>query len=163
MHEEVLGHLEFWTQFRQYLDAHKIQIPLSKPSNTSSSNVNLRRSYFRLRPWHLLKDNRIGVCVQFNEPGGTARYELVAQQHRHQVNERLSPLGAVDWQPSRILLSRSTTPSKAETWEDRDAWMVDAIETMRTLFNEIFPPSSLLNFELDGEKVVNSYFSTSHT
>ncbi len=34
--------------------------------------------------------------------------------------------------------------------------MVDAIETMRTLFNEIFPPSSPLNLQLDGEKVVNS-------
>jgi hypothetical protein len=75
MHEEVLGHLEFWAQFRQYLDDHKIQIRLSRPSKSSSSNVVLRRSYFRLRPWRLLKDNRLGVSVQFNSgrhtPGRT--------------------------------------------------------------------------------------------
>lgn len=156
MDEEVLGHLEFWTQFRQYLEEHKIQVRLSKPSNSSLSNVVLRRSYFRLRPWRLLKGNRLGVWVQFNEPGGTARYELVSQQHRRQVNELLSPLGALDWQPGKILLSRSTTPSKPETCQERNAWLANAIETMHTLFNEIFPPSSLLNLELRGEKVVNS-------
>jgi len=31
MHEEVLGHLEFWTQFSRYLDDHKIQIRVSTP------------------------------------------------------------------------------------------------------------------------------------
>jgi hypothetical protein len=156
MHEEVVGHLTFWTQFRQYLDDHKIQIRLSKPSKISSSNVVLRRSYFRLRPWHLLRDNRLGVSVQFNEPSAMARYELVAQQHRRHVNERRSPLGALDWQPGKILLSCSTTPSKPETWQERNAWMANAIETMLTLFNEIFPPSSPLKLELHGDKVVNS-------
>jgi hypothetical protein len=156
MQEEVLGHLTFWTQFRQYLDDHKIQIRLSKPSNNSSSNVVLRRSYFRLRPWRLLKNNQLGVWVQFNEPGATARCELVAQQHRSQVDERLSPLGALDWQPGKILLSYSTPPSKSETWQERNAWMANAIETMRRLFNEIFPPPSPLNLEVHGEKVVNS-------
>jgi len=48
-----------------------------------------------------------GVSVHFNEPGAMARYERAAQQHRHQVNEQLSPLGAVDWQPGKISLSRS--------------------------------------------------------
>jgi len=156
MHEEVLGHLEFWTQFRQYLDDHKSQIRLSKPSNTSSSNVVLRRSYFHLRPWHLLKGNRLGVSVQFNEPGGTARYELITQQHRRQVNERVSSLGALDWQPGKILLSRSPTTSKPETWQERNAWMANAIETMRALFNELFPPAAPLNLEFNDDKVVNS-------
>ena len=156
MHEEVVGHLEFWTQFRQYLDDHKIQIRLSKPSKSSSSNVVLRRSYFRLRPWHLLKDNRLGVCVQFNEPGAMARYESVAQQHRRQVNEGLSPLGPLDWQPGKISLNRSATPSKPETWQERNAWMANAIETMCTVFNKIFPPVPQLNLKFREEKVVNS-------
>lgn len=150
------AHLEFWTQFRQYLDDHKIQIRLSKPVNSSSSNVVLRRSYFRLRPWRLLKNNRLGVSVQFNEPGGTARYESVAQQHRSQVNERLSSLGALDWQPGKISLSRSTTPSKSDSAEERNAWLAKAIETTLTVFNEILPPSAPLKLEFHGEKLVNS-------
>jgi hypothetical protein len=115
MREETLGHLEFWTQFRRYLDDHKIQIRLSGASKSSLSDVFLPRSYFRLRPSHLLKDNQLGVSVQFDGPGAMARYELVTQQYRQKVNERLSPLGALDWQPSKIELSRSTTPSKPET------------------------------------------------
>jgi hypothetical protein len=85
MHEEVLGHLDFWTQLRQYLDDHKIQIRLSGSSKSSLSDVFLPRSYFRLRPWHLLKDDQLGVSIQFNEPGALVRYALVAQQHRRKV------------------------------------------------------------------------------
>jgi hypothetical protein len=156
MHEEGLGHIEFWTQLRQYLGDHKIQIRLSGSPKSSSSDVFLTRSYFRLRPSHLLKDNQLGVFVQFDGPGAMARYELVAQQHRQKVNERLSPLGALDWQPGKISLSRSTTPSRPETWEERNAWMVNAIETMRALFNEIFPPAPPLKLEFHDGKVVNS-------
>jgi hypothetical protein len=150
-HEEVLGHLEFWTQFRQYLDDHKIQIRLSGSSKSSLSDVFLPRSYFRLRPWHLLKDNRLGVRVEFDGPDAMARYELVAQQHRHQVDKRLSRLGALDWKPGKISLGRSTTPAKPETSDERNAWMANAIETMRTVFNKIFPlaPALKLKFHHD--------------
>lgn len=156
MDEEVLGHIEFWTQFRQYQKDHNIEIRLSKPSNSSSSNVILPRSYFRLKPWRLLKDNRLGVSVHFNEPGATARFELVEQQHRNQVIETLSPLGILDWKPSKLSLGRSMPPSKPETWQERHAWMANAIEATRSLFNKIFPPSLPLKLEFQGEKVVNS-------
>ena len=156
MHEEVLGHLTFWTQFRQYLDDHKIEIRLTKPSNSSSINVVLRRSYFRLRPWRLLKNNQLGVVVQFNKPGGAPSYELVAQQHRREIDERLSPLGDLEWKPGKISLSRPTTALKPETCQDWNAWLADAIEATRTVFNEIVPPSAPLKLELKGEKVVNS-------
>lgn len=155
MHEEVLGHLEFWTQFRQDLDAHKIQIRLSGSSKSSSSEVFLPRSYFRLRPWHLLKDSRLGVSVQFNEPDAMARYQL-AQQHRQTINDQLTPLGALDWQPGKISLSRATTPSKPETWHERNAWLANAIQTMRARFNEIFPPASPLNLRFQDKNVTNS-------
>jgi hypothetical protein len=156
MHEEVLGHLDFWTQLRQYLDDYKIQIRLSGSSKSSLSDVFLPRSYFRLRPWHLLKDDQLGVRVEFDGPDAMARYELVAQQHRNQINEQLSSLGALDWQPGKISLGRSTTPAKPETSEERNAWMANAIETMRALFNEIFPPAPPLKLEFQGEQLVNS-------
>ena len=111
MHEEVLGHLEFWSQFRQYLDDHKIEIRLSGSSKSSSSEVFLPRSYFRLRPWHLLKGNRLGMSVQFNEPDAMARHQL-AQQHRQTISDWLTPLGALDWQPRKISLSRSRAAVK---------------------------------------------------
>jgi hypothetical protein len=55
--------------------------------------VALRRSYFQVKPWHLLKDNQLGVSVQFDGPDPTARYKVVAQKHRQNVDEQLSPLG----------------------------------------------------------------------
>jgi len=40
MNEELLGHLEFWTQFRQYLDDHKMQVRLgcSAPGRTKATS-----------------------------------------------------------------------------------------------------------------------------
>jgi hypothetical protein len=152
MGEEVLGHLEFWTQFRRYLDDNQIQIRLSKPSKSSSSNVVLRRSYFSLKASHLLKNNQLGVSVHFDGTDGMARYERVAQQHRHQVNEGLSGLGSVNWKRGKIELSRSTSPSNPETLQERYAWMAKAIEMVHALFNEIFPPAPQLKLKFDGEK-----------
>ena len=103
---EVFSHIEFWTQFREYLEDHKIQIRLSKPSNRSSNNVFLPRSYFRLTPRHLLENNQLDVAVQFGEPGAVVRYELVVQQHQAEVNEHLSPLGTLHWKPLEISFER---------------------------------------------------------
>jgi hypothetical protein len=155
MEEKALSHLEFWTQFRKYLDDQKIGVRLSKPANRSSSDVILRRSYYRLSAWRLLKDNRVGVSVKFNGPGGTARYDLVPQDRRHQIDARLYPLGAIDWQPHTFSLSISMA-RKPNTWEERNRWLAEAILTTRALFDEIFPPSIPLNLKFDGECIVNS-------
>jgi hypothetical protein len=104
----------------------------------------------------LLKNNRLGVSVQFNEPDGTSYYEMVAQQHRREIDERLSPLGDLEWKPGKIALSRVTRALKPETCQDWNTWLADAIETMYAVFNEIIPPSSPLKLELKEEKVVNS-------
>jgi hypothetical protein len=156
MNEQVLGHLEFWTQLRRYLEDHKMEIRLSKPGKNASSNVVLLRSYFRVTPWHLLKGNQLGVSVKLDGQDSTARYELVAQKHRQKVGERLLPLGALKWEPGKISLSRSTTFSKPETSEERNAWMANAIKAMCDLFNEIFPPAPQLKLKFYDGKLVNS-------
>ena len=156
VHEENFEHLGFWTQFRQYLDEHKIQIRLGKPPKSSSSNVVLRRSHFRLRPWRLLRDNRLGVSVQFNDPDAIARWESMAQDYRAEIDERLAPCGVLEWKPGRIVLSRGLTAGKAESWQERNAWLANAIETVLTVFNEILPPSPQLNLKFKDGRVVNS-------
>jgi hypothetical protein len=84
MDEKVLIHLDFWTQFRRYLEENNIHIQLSKPGKNASSNVVLRRSYFRMRPRHFLKYDQVDISVQFDGPRASAHYELVAQQCRRE-------------------------------------------------------------------------------
>lgn len=125
MNENRLGHLEFWTHFRRYVEDHKIDIRLSKPGKSASSNVDLRRCYFSVRPWRLLKDNRLGVSVQFDGPDPRARYEGVAQQDRQKVDDRLSPLGMLDWQPGKVSLSRFNTASISDTHANATRNIID--------------------------------------
>jgi hypothetical protein len=154
MDEKVLTHLEFWTQFRNYLDDQKIGVRLSKPANRSSSDVILSRSYYRLSAWRLLKDNRVGVSLTFNVTGGTVPYESVVHEHSHRIDERLSALGSIEWKKSTSL-SLSIT-QKPDTSEEQNSWLAKAIGTARALFDEIFPPSIPLTLKFDGETVVNS-------
>src|SRR5262245_1135962 len=106
MHKEVLTHLEFWKQFCHYLEEQKPEIRLGKPANRSSSDVILRRRDYRLRARRLLKDDRLDVSVHFNGAGR----QSVAQQQRHRIDERLSPLGSIDWRPDSISMSRPVAP-----------------------------------------------------
>ena len=154
MEERALSHLEFWTQFRKYLDDQKIAVRLSKPANRSSSDVILRRSYYRLSAWRWLKDNRVGISVKFDGPGGTALYESRVDEHSHRMDERLSALGSIEWEKSPSLsLSIAHRPDPSE---EQNAWLSKAIGTARALFDEIFPPSTPLNLKFADEKVVNS-------
>jgi hypothetical protein len=116
--------------------------------------VALRRSYFQVKPWHLLKDNQVGVSVQFNGPNPAALYELVAQQRRQPVEDDLSRWGTVQWEPGKISLNRM--PSGPESPEERYAWLARATMAICELFSEIFPAVPPVNLKLHGDKIVNS-------
>jgi hypothetical protein len=156
MHQEVLGHLEFWTQFQCYLEAQKIGIRLSKPAKSASSNVVVSRSYFRVRPWRLLRNNGLGVSVHFNEPGGAAHYQLTEMQYRGRIEDRLSPLGTVGWESGAIILRCSTALRDSATFEERYEWLGAAIHATIDVFKGLFPPPAVLKLEFRGEKLVNS-------
>lgn len=136
-------HLEFWTQFRQYLEDREGPIRTNRPSKDHWSNVAVGRSSFGLVPWNGMRDNRSGVYLQFAGPDAKAHYGLVEQRYRLQVEERLSLLGTLIWRQlpdakeSQIYLVRPSTPSKPETWPELNEWMARALETMHTLFSPI--------------------------
>ena len=136
-------HLEFWTQFRLYLDDHGSQIRTNKPSKDHWTYSPVGRTDFSLVAWNGMRDNRSGVYLQVTGPHAKAHYGLIEQRHRAQIEERLSPLGKLDWRPlpnakeSQIYLVRPSAPSKPETWPELDEWMARALEEMRSLFGPI--------------------------
>ncbi len=136
-------HLEFWTQFRQYLEDHKSPIRVNRPSKDHWNNVAVGRSYFGLVPWNGMRDNRSGVYLQLTGPDAKAHFGLIDERFHDLVEERLSPLGTVVWRPlpnakeSQITVVRQGTPSKNETWPELDEWMARALETMHALFSPI--------------------------
>ena len=137
-------HFEFWTQFKQYLEEIGSSFRTIRPSKDHWSNVAVGRSFFSLVPWNGMRDNRSGVYLQLTGPHAKAHFGLIQQQYASLVDEKLSPLGSVNWRPlpdakeSQIALVLSpTTPSKPDTWSDLNKWMANALETMHALFRPI--------------------------
>jgi Domain of unknown function (DUF4268) len=144
-----LLHLQFWTQFKQYLDDRGSPIHMGKPSSSTLGTVTLGRSPFRLIPWNVLA-NSSGVWVRFTERDENAIHEKIAQEYRHQVEEKLSPLGELIWVPSDaqgslLSLRRSSTLSKPETWQELNQWMAQALKTAYELFSEIVTKEGLVS------------------
>jgi hypothetical protein len=83
------------------------------------------------------------LCRLIAGPNAKAHFGLIKQRYYATVEERLSLLGQLEWQrgapskPSSISLSRSSTPSKRETWSELNEWMAQALETMHALFSPI--------------------------
>ena len=136
-------HLEFWTQFRQYLEDRGSPIHSGRPSKDHWTNVAVGRSNFNLVAWNGMRDDRSGVYLQLTGPNAKAHFWLIDQRHHTLVEERLSPLGKVEWRPlpnakeSQVSLVRPSTPTKKETWPDLDDWMANALEAMHKLFSPI--------------------------
>ncbi|MSQ28172.1 MAG: DUF4268 domain-containing protein [Dehalococcoidia bacterium] len=136
-------HLNFWTQFRQYLEERRSPVRTNRPSKDHWSNVAVGRTGFSLVPWNGMRDNRSGVYLQFAGPDAKAHYSLVERHYKDNVEEKLSPLGTLTWRPlpnakeKQISLIRSSTPTKPETWSELNEWMARALETMHVLFNPI--------------------------
>lgn len=131
-------HLEFWTQFQEFLDQRGSSIPMASPPKISLSSVNLGQSRFRIRPWNLLK-NRSGVWICFSEPEAAQLYERTASRHRHRVEKKLSGFGDVVWleKERRVSLRRDSSILQRETWPELNEWMADAIEAAIDLFSQI--------------------------
>jgi hypothetical protein len=136
-------HLEFWTQFRQYLEDRQSPIRTNRPSKDYWSNVAVGRSNFQLQPWNGMRDNRSGVNLAMTGPDAKAHFHLIEQRHRAEVDTRLAPFGTPEWRlmpdskESQIGLIHPSTPSKPDTWPELNAWMAGALEAMHGVFSPI--------------------------
>ena len=136
-------HLEFWTQFRQYLENRDSQLRISRSARGYWISVAVGRSNFGLAAWNNLRNRRSGVDLQLTGPDAKAYFALIERRYRDDITARLSRFGSVEWRPlpeyqvSQIGVVRSGTPSDPETWPDLNQWLADALEAMHALFSPI--------------------------
>jgi hypothetical protein len=136
-------HLEFWTQFRQHLEDTHSPIRINRPSKDHWNNVAVGRSGFGLVPWNGMRDHRSAVDLSLTGRDAKAHFGLLEQRFRDLVEQRLTPLGTVEWRllpnakESQIRVVRTSTPAKPETWPELNAWMATTLDTMHRLFAPI--------------------------
>ena len=136
-------HLEFWSQFRQFLEDRGTSIRMSRPSKEFWVNVAVGRTGFTLNAWNNMRDKRSGVSLLLSGPDAKAHFALIQQRYHDVVEERLTTLGGARWnllpnyQSSQITVQRPGSPSERETWPDLNLWMAEALETMHGLFSPL--------------------------
>src|SRR4029078_9712280 len=86
-------HLEYWTQFRSFLEDRSSTIRTGKPSKDHLSNVAVGRSNFTLVAWNGMRDSRSGVYLSMTGPDAKAHFGLLEAQYRDAINPALAPLG----------------------------------------------------------------------
>ena len=136
-------HLEFWTQFRQYLDARHSVIRTTRPSNNYWTNAPVGRSNFSLSAWNGMRDGRSGVQLELTGPDAKAHFHLIEERHRHDVEARIATFGKVEWRllpnyrVSQVGIIRPGAPVDRATWPELDTWMADTLEAMHAVFAPI--------------------------
>jgi hypothetical protein len=141
--ESQQRHLEFWTQFRNYLEEIGSTVKTNRPSKDHWTNVSVGRTYFSLVLFNNFKDARSGVYLSLGGPYAKAHYRLLEGLHKERIDAVLEPLGEVLWRPmpdakeSQIAVRRLASPADPATWPELNAWMAKAMVAMHDLFRPI--------------------------
>jgi hypothetical protein len=141
--EAQTRHLEYWTQFREYLESTGNTFIPTRPSTSHWSNYPVGRSNFNLVLFNNFRDGRSGVYLLMSGPDAKAHFDLINRDYHDLVEQTLSPLGSVKWRrlpeakESHIGVYREMSPSDAASWPDLNQWMARATKTLHDLFRPI--------------------------
>lgn len=133
-------HLEFWAQFRQYMEDRNSPIRVGKPSTDHWKNFPVGRSYFALVAVNGMRDGYSSVYLSISGPQAKRFYRQLLLQHKDTIEAVLAPFGTIAWRElpekieSQIGVRRASSPSQRETWPGLNDWFAKALEGMRRLF-----------------------------
>lgn len=137
-------HLDYWTQFRDYVEETSRPFRISKPSKDHWTIVAVGRTDFALIAWNGMRDNRSGVHLRLTGPDAKAHFQLLKQQHQVGIEEELSLLGEVHWRlipdakESQVAIYKlSTKPTDPTAWPALNKWMADTLEAMDKQFRPL--------------------------
>lgn len=124
-------HLQFWTQFRSFMEERGSTIRINKPSKQYWTTVALGRSDFQLVAANGMRDGYSQVHLLLHGPNAKAHFRALRQGYAEMLDRRLGPL---DWREnpdskeSHVVLRRTSTPIDPATWPELNRWFAERIE-----------------------------------
>jgi hypothetical protein len=134
-------HLEFWTQFKEYLDEHHSSIKFGQPTSSYWKNVSLGRSHFVLSLQNGMRDGYSRVVLWIDGPQKQAFFDAL-HARKDEIEQQLG-LGPLQWEPlltnnsSHIILRRTAQPASKPTWPELNEWFAKAVEAFRRVFGPV--------------------------
>jgi hypothetical protein len=133
-------YLEFWTQFRDYMQEKKSQIRLQRPGPHFGTRIALGKTYLFLVAWNIARDKKSGVYLAIQVPDAKEYFRQVRDQYGALIDRELGP---VRWneQPDKkgcdIGTSRDSDVSDRDTWPNLNRWFEETIEKWDAVFRPI--------------------------
>ena len=125
-------HIDYWTQFKFFLEERDSSVRIGKPSKESWADIALGRTNFFLQASNGMRDNQSWVDVKLVGPYAKQHFELLRERHKAAIDDAVP--GQVAWRllpnnkESQIRVARQSEPSKPETWPALMGWMADILE-----------------------------------
>jgi hypothetical protein len=133
-------HLEFWTQFREYMERRGSPVRLKKPRLQHWTPIAIGRSDFQLIAWNGMRDGRSGVHLRLSGLQAKMHCHILLDRYEAEVERQLGP---VEWrelperQESQIGVVRESNPADPDTWPELNRWFADTLERWQTAFAPI--------------------------
>ncbi len=133
-------HLEFWTQFRQFMHDRNSPVRMNRPAPDYWTQVAVGRSYFGLVVLNNARDKWSGVYLSIWGPNARAHFHLLRDKFRSEIEQAVPN---VDWQEqatpreSRISLKRTSDIADKTTWPELNTWLAATVGNAHALFRPI--------------------------
>lgn len=134
-------HLNFWTQFKDFMEKRGSYVPVSKPSTAHWKDFPLGRMNFKLVAANGMRDGYSSVHLSLNGPDAKSHFHLLRQQYENEIAEQFGQ--QIDWRElpqykeSQVVLKRDSVPSDPSTWPELNEWFAKNLEAMDTFFRPI--------------------------
>ncbi len=134
-------HLEFWTQFKAFMEERHSPLRIGKPSTDHWKNISIGRSAFALSAINGMRDGWSSAMLWISGPQKQAFYQLLAAR-KTELEQQLG-LGPLKWdelpdkKESHIVVVRSSKPIDRTTWPELNSWFAQTLEKMHSVFGPI--------------------------
>lgn len=132
-------YLEYWTQFKAYVDSHTTRIKARQPYPQYWTEFAVGRAGFAIQIWMSVKDKSLDVNLAIKNDDAKRYFHLLLQQ-KAAIE---SALGQVRWQEvengkwSYISQWCAMDPATKAQWPEQFAWLLERVETFRRVFEPI--------------------------
>jgi hypothetical protein len=133
--------LDYWTQFRQFMEEGQSIVRCQKPGPQGYMNFAIGRSHFYLVARMNTRDGGIGVYLNISGPDKQAHYELLQRKYKTEIESQIKL--ALDWRAlpeakeSHIETSRDADPTDRNDWSGQHGWMKSTLETFHRVLSPI--------------------------
>jgi hypothetical protein len=143
-------HLDFWTQFKEFMEERRSPLKVGNPSADHWKNISLGRSAFALSAINGMRDGWSSAMLWIGGPQKQAFYHLL-NARRAELEQQLG-FGPLKWEEmptkkeSHVALTQTSKPSDKTTWPELNLWFAETLERMHTVFGPIVKNLNASNY-----------------